>query len=308
MRPDAGANDLAICKALLAEGSKSFSLASRLLPRRVREPATALYAFCRVADDEVDSAESACGETIGALQSRIDCIYQGRPHDRAVDRALARVVEQTELPRAILDALVEGFAWDAEGRRYATLEELHAYGVRVAGTVGVAMAVLMGCRSTYVLQCACELGLAMQLTNIARDVGEDAARGRVYLPLDLLRDAGLDPDAFVAQPVPSRALAHVVESILSEAHALYLRADEGIAHLPRDCRIAIRAARLVYSEIGRRVAAVGFDAITRRAIVPKWRKIALAIEACAARYWTPSNQHWQPMRATRFLIRAVEAP
>jgi phytoene synthase len=305
MPPDTGTADLAVCRALLAEGSKSFALASRLLPRRVRDPATALYAFCRVADDEVDDESAQQLDTIADLALRVDQIYRGRPREGSVDRALARVVEQTDLPRAILDALIEGFAWDAEGRRYETLDELHDYGARVAGTVGAAMAVLMGRRSSYALERACELGVAMQLTNIARDVAEDAARGRLYLPLDLLREAGLDPDELVAHPKPSAELAYVIQRVLSEADALYRRADEGIAHLPRDCRIAIRAARLVYSEIGRRVIALGEGAITRRTIVPKWRKIALAIQSSGAWFWTPTNATWQPLRATRFLVSAA---
>jgi phytoene synthase len=123
------------------------------------------------------------------------------------DRALACVVHQVGIPRILLDALLEGFAWDAEGRQYETLEDLHDYAARVAGTVGAMMSMVMSTRTPSALARACELGLAMQLTNIARDVGEDARAGRLFLPRQWLREAGVDPDAWLQQPEFSPAIA-----------------------------------------------------------------------------------------------------
>ncbi len=111
-----------------------------------------------------------------------------------------RVVRRSPCRAPCLDALLEGFAWDAAGRRYDTLDDLLDYAARVAGAVGAMMAVLMGVRDPALLARACDLGVAMQLTNIARDVGEDARAGRLYLPLAWLREAGIDPDAFLADP------------------------------------------------------------------------------------------------------------
>jgi phytoene synthase len=119
----------------------------------------------------------------------------------------------------------------------------------------------------------------MQLTNIARDVGQDARAGRLYLPLDWLSEAGIDADAFVARPIHSAALAGVVERLLRRADELYARADEGIAMLPRDCRASIRAARLIYAEIGRAIERAGFDAVSRRAVVPARRKVWLLLRS-----------------------------
>jgi hypothetical protein len=199
------------------------------------------------------------------------------------DRALACVVHQAGLPRILLDALLEGFAWDAEGRRYETLEDLHDYAARVAGTVGAMMSMVMDTRSPSALARACELGLAMQLTNIARDVGEDARAGRLYLPLQWLREAGIDPDAWLQQPEFSPAIAKVVQRLLHAADTLYRRAERGVAELPRDCRPAIQAARLVYAEIGREIEAAGFDSVNRRAVVSRhaasWPCMA---QACTA--------------------------
>ena len=175
--PQPSSDDLHACRALLRSGSRSFFLASLLLPSRVHRPATALYAFCRVADDLIDGAGSPRAG-LAELHCRLDAIYAGMPHPHAPDRALATVVARHAIPRTVLDALLEGFAWDAAGRQYETLQDLEAYAVRVAGTVGAAMAVLMGARSAEAVARACDLGMAMQLSNIARDVGEDARAGR----------------------------------------------------------------------------------------------------------------------------------
>lgn len=297
-------DDLEACRALLRNGSKTFSAASHLLPRRVREPATALYAFCRVADDAIDADPSATEATVDALRARLGRAYAGRPDDSPVDRALAAVVEAERIPRVLPDALLEGLAWDARGRRYETLDELYAYAARVAGTVGAMMTVVMGPRAPVVLARACDLGVAMQLTNIARDVGEDAARGRVYLPLAWMREAGVDPDEWLHSPRPTEALASVVARLLETADGLYRRSDEGIAVLPGDCRTAIFAARLIYSDIGRYVARSGFDSVTRRAYVPLARKLWLLLRSLGARWIDVEQKADPPLEPTRFLVTA----
>jgi phytoene synthase len=143
------------------------------------------------------------------------------------------------LPAALPAALIKGFEGDAEGRRHADLSALKDYATRVAGTVGAMMAVLMDVRDPAPIARACDLGVAMQLTNIARDVGEDAAEGRLCLPLDLLAQVGIDPEAFLADPKPSPALASMVARLLAEADALYLRAESGLAAPPGDVRGAL---------------------------------------------------------------------
>ncbi|MDT8343042.1 MAG: squalene/phytoene synthase family protein, partial [Thermohalobaculum sp.] len=206
------------------------------------------------------------------------------------------------------EALIEGLAWDlAGGRRYETIGDLHAYSARVAGTVGVMMTLLMGVRDRAALARACDLGCAMQLSNIARDVGEDARTGRLYLPRAWLREAGIDPDRFIAAPAFSPALGQVVARLLAEGERLYDRAAPGIAALPPDCRAAIMAARLIYREIGREVAARGFDSVASRAVVGKGRKLALlAAATLGARLPAPGGRMLAPLDETRFLVEAVE--
>ncbi len=298
--------EAAACRALMRGGSKSFFAASLLLPPRVRAPATALYAYCRLADDAIDLGSDPAA-AMADLQSRLDGVYAGRPGEQAADRALAQVVHRFGIPRALLDALLDGFLWDAQGRRYETLPEVQAYGARVAGTVGAMMALVMGARSAGALARACEMGVAMQLTNIARDVGEDARNGRLYLPRQWLREAGLDPEAWLAAPRPGPAVAAVTQRLLSAADELYRRAEAGIAELPRDCRAAIMAARLVYAEIGHQLARDGFDAVSRRTVVPGRRKLALIARAGTAALLAPRRAPSAPapLPAVQFLVDAA---
>ncbi|MEO1541572.1 MAG: phytoene/squalene synthase family protein [Pseudomonadota bacterium] len=272
------ADDLKACREAIRHGSKSFHAASHFLPRDVRDAALALYAFCRLADDAVDLSDEQPAAVLG-LQDRLDRVYAGRPANSAPDRAFAWVVDHYDMPRALPDALIEGFAWDAMGRDYHSLSDVRAYAARVASSVGAMMAVLMGVRDAQALARACDLGVAMQLTNICRDVGEDAAMGRIYLPRDWLIEAGIDPAAFLRDPEPSEALATVVARVLGEADRLYRRSEAGIAVLPLNCRSAIFAARLIYAAIGGAVARNGFDSITHRAHTGLGEKVTLGLTA-----------------------------
>ncbi|MFZ9405835.1 MAG: phytoene/squalene synthase family protein [Burkholderiaceae bacterium] len=295
-------------RQLMQGGSRTFFAASLLLPARIRAQATALYAFCRIADDEIDFGLDKPA-ALDALRKRLDGIYGGRPIDCAADRALCRVVQDTGLPRALLDGLLEGFLWDAEERQYETLAEVQAYGARVAGTVGAMMAIVMQTRSPDALARACELGVAMQLTNIARDVGEDARAGRLYLPRQWLREAGIDPEAWLRAPVFNAAIASVTGRLLDAADELYRRADAGIAALPRDCRVAIRAAQIVYAEIGEQLRRQGLDSIHHRAVVSGARKLVLVARASAVWFKAPQalTPAPGPLPAVAWLVDAALA-
>lgn len=302
--------DMATCRALLEGGSRTFHAASKVLPRRVSDPAIALYAFCRLADDAVDLGDNRMA-AVERLKDRLDRAYRGQPMDQAADRAFADVVARFSIPREVPEALLEGLAWDAEGRRYETLPELYAYAARVAGTVGAMMTLVMGQREPGIVARACDLGLAMQLTNIARDVGEDARAGRLYLPLSWLRDAGIDPDAWLAKPIFTSEIAVIVQRLLDTADALYGRATHGIRNLPRACRPGIYAARALYAEIGRELERSGLDSVSRRAVVPTDRKLKVLARTLASldKEWAPARK-LAPMAQldeTRFLIEAVAA-
>jgi phytoene synthase len=302
--------DIAACRALLKGGSRTFHAASKVLPRKVADPAIALYAFCRLADDAVDLGNDRAA-AVARLRDRLDCAYRGQPASLAADRAFADVVAKFDIPRELPEALLEGLAWDAEVRRYETLQELSAYAARVAGSVGAMMTLVMGQRSPDIVARACDLGVAMQLTNIARDVGEDARAGRLYLPIQWLREFGIEPDVWLAKPVFTPEIAAIVQRLLDAADALYGRATRGIAHLPLGCRPGIYAARALYAEIGRELERGGLDSISRRAVVSTGRKLTVL-----ARMLVLLETEWMPARRfvpevqldeTRFLVEAVAA-
>lgn len=303
--------ELAACLMSLRNGSRTFMAASLLLPRAVREPASVLYAFCRLADDAVDAPTEAEGRhnAVVSLRERLTAAYAGNPRDHVVDRALASVVARYGIPRALFDALIEGFEWDTEGRHYDTLAQLETYAARVAGSVGAMMSLLMGARTPEALARACDLGVAMQYSNIARDVGEDARMGRVYLPRDWLREAGLEPQHWLADPSFDPALGRVVERLLQVADALYARVGSGIACLPLACRPGINAARWMYAGIGHAVARRGFDSVTGRARVSAPRKAVVLLRSMAALAPASAHTALPPLPANRFLVdAAVSAP
>ncbi|MFP4080037.1 MAG: phytoene/squalene synthase family protein [Ectothiorhodospira sp.] len=300
--------DLAACRELLCDGSRSFYAASFFLPRQIREPATAMYAFCRLADDAIDLDER--GDGLERMQDRLDRIYAGVPRDFPADRAFARVVERFAIPRALPQALLEGFEWDTGGRTYPDLAALEGYGARVAGTVGAMMTLVMGVRSPDALARACDMGVAMQLTNIARDVGEDARNGRIYLPLEWMHEEGVDPEAFLAHPRFTPELGRVVQRLLKAADGLYERGAVGIQTLPPSCRPGIQAAMVLYAEIGREVERNGLDSVSRRAVVSPSRKIR-ALSRIMQRFSAEELQAMnrilaeEPLEANRFLVDAV---
>lgn len=297
--------DLEACREAIRVGSRTFHAASFLLPIRVREPALSLYAFCREADDAIDTASDPAPALV-ALTDRLQRAYRREPIDNAADRALADVVARFHIPIDIPAALLEGFAWDAEGRRYEELSDVRAYATRVAGTVGVMMSLLMGVRAPHALARAADLGVGMQLSNIARDVGEDARMGRIYLPLCWLREAGIDPLLWLQRPDFDPRLGRLVDRLVAEAEKLYTRAASGVSELPVECRPAIHAARLMYAQIGREVQRHGGDSISSRAVVSARRKLFLLLQAI-----TVSSHGGPPLDAgpalpeAAFLVEAV---
>jgi phytoene synthase len=312
--------DINICRDLITRGSKSFSLAARLFDRRTRDDAFCLYGWCRTCDDAIDGSELGFKtgdtptdlpvfETLGrleALKARTSAAFRGeRPDDRmpsaAVFRAFGEVVRRRGVPQEYALELLEGMGMDVRRQRYQSIDDLHLYCYRVAGTVGLMMSHIMGLRDEQALRHAADLGMAMQLTNIARDVAEDHAAGRLYLPLDWLDHAGIPADRLL-EPVFRGSLASVVRRLLTEANHLYASGDAGLFALRFKAACAVGAARRVYSEIGRRVENRGGRAWETRTVVPASRKAAMAAVGVATalrqlprRWLTP--WHSAPIRS-----------
>jgi len=267
---------------IMRHHAKSFTWGARLLPRRYRADAAAIYAWCRRCDDAVDDAPDAAtaARAVARLRSELDRIYS--PEGVADDPVLAGfcdVVRRRRLPRVHADELLDGMAMDVGRVRYQTFAELLVYCHRVAGVVGLMMARVMGVTDDRALSRAADLGMAMQLTNICRDVAEDARLDRVYLPAEML---GAGEAAAVAE-------------LLRRAEGYYRSGDAGLGALPARCAAAIRAARLIYADIGRVIAAGGFDVHAGRARVSGPRKLWLALRALfEAAAWRVAGRRGAP--------------
>lgn len=273
-------------RTMIRKGSKSFSAAARLFDRSTRESAYMLYAWCRHGDDVIDGQRLGFGADAAAAESadeRLASLYRatrsalaGEPTDDAVFEAFQRVVERHRIPARYPLELLEGFAMDVRGHRYDTLEDTLLYCYHVAGVVGVMMAYVMGAREQETLRRACDMGIALQLTNISRDVMEDAAVGRVYLPAQWLEQAGVPGDA-IADPRYRGAVFSVVERLLDEADRYYDSAYCGLPDLGFRCAWAIATARGVYRDIGSLVRRRGAAAWDARAVVSRPRKAYRAL-------------------------------
>ena len=270
----------------IEQGSKSFALAARLFDPPTREGAILLYAWCRHCDDVTDEQILGFGtgqpssaspeERLAALERETRRALAGEPVAEPAFAALQEVVRRHGIPeRHPLDHL-KGFAMDVESMRYDTLEDCCRYCYHVAGVVGVMMAYVMGVRGEDTLDRASDLGLAFQMTNIARDVMDDAAAGRVYLPGEWLREAGVPPDE-IARPEHRDAVHSVAVRLLDESEHYYASARVGVARLPLRSAWAVATAGRVYRDIGRLVRERGSRAWDQRASTGRGRKLLLAL-------------------------------
>ncbi|MFN3430529.1 MAG: phytoene/squalene synthase family protein [Candidatus Sericytochromatia bacterium] len=298
------------CRTVIRRHSKSFYLSAMLLPPSVREAAFAIYAFCRHADDAVDavSAHQSPLVAVERLRRRLDAVYRGAALDQPVDRAFALVVDRYGIPAAVPESLLDGMEMDARGARYETEHDLLGYAFRVASSVGLMMTRVMGPSGDAAYLRAADLGVAMQLTNIARDVGEDARMGRCYLPSELLDAVGLRRER-LTEPTADAAARAAVRHLLDLADRHYAAADAGIGYLPASCRLAITSARLIYADIGTAIARQGHDTLAARAFVPLGRKLQLVGQAVGRLSLPADPGHRGPNDdALAAMIRGVGLP
>ena len=301
-----------ICALTLAQHSKSFALAGRLLPAQQRRDAAVLYTYCRLADDSIDLVEPAAQPAaLAKLQDSLASVYRGDAQTDVRLRAFQELVQRTRMPREYPEQLLAGMAMDTEGFQYRTLEDLLLYCHRVAGVVGLMMCHVLGVSDARALKNAAHLGIAMQLTNICRDVAEDWQRGRSYLPRELLRESGpgaLEGPSPGSLPQAARAsLANVTRRLLTEAERFYRSGDAGTRALPWRAAFSVRAARLIYSAIGGRILSPGYDAYTMRAVVPRAQKLRLVLKA-ALTTATELPSRWLNTRALTPLGSALRFP
>ncbi|SDM11751.1 phytoene synthase [Oryzisolibacter propanilivorax] len=298
----------------IRQGSQSFAAAARLLEPAARAGTVRLYAWCRHCDDVIDGQQLGHGgrqqgvdkddlqaglARIAALRDLTRRACAGEPVAHPAFAGLQQAVRAHGIPLQLLEEHLAGFAMDVDpATRYERIEDTLHYAWRVAGVVGVMMALVMGTKEgarvpPEVLDRACDLGVAFQLTNIARDVADDARAGRVYLPAQWLREAGLpvdDPQALLL-PRHRAALAGVAARLVALAEPYYRSSLAGIGALPLRSAWSIATARGVYREIGRRVQALGPAAWDTRVATSRADKLRFIARggalALLSRTWLP---------------------
>lgn len=286
---------------ILRENSKSFALACKLLPQNRREDVAVVYAWCRRADDAIDfSSGDVQRRALVRLREELSSVYAGDSQADPTLAAFQRVVQAYGIPALYPAELLRGMEMDVLGTPYATLEELIAYCYRVAGTVGLMMCHVFGVSHPRALQHAAHLGIAMQLTNICRDVQEDWERGRVYLPAELLPGLSAGGAGNTALPVQARGLiGKAVRELLVRAERYYRSADRGLPFLPWSAALAVGTARSVYAAIGRELARRGYDVFAGRAVVPLPLKLLLATARLFGALASLPRAALRPFRAAR---------
>jgi 15-cis-phytoene synthase len=273
---------IARAEVAISAGSKSFRFASRLFDRDTRERSWLLYAWCRACDDLAD------GQTLGhdAMPpadpaKRLALIRRETGRALAGERtgnppfdALGLVARECGIPPRYIDDHIAGFALDAEGWRPRSEADLLRYCYHVAGAVGCMMAIIMGVspQDEATLDRAADLGIAFQLANIARDLTDDAAVGRIYLPDDWLREAGI-PAAEIGEPRHRAALARLAARLGALEARYRASAREGARALPFRARWAVLAAARIYGGIAEKVVAAGPRAWDRRVTTSKADKL-----------------------------------
>lgn len=272
-------------------GSRSFAAAAKLFDPATRRKVLMLYAWCRHCDDVVDGQELGfkaaprgqfdAAAKLEDLREQTRRAYAGErmhvPAFAAFQEAALGEAGTPRIPQRFAFDHLAGFAMDVEGTRYETIDDTLRYCYHVAGVVGLMMAAIMGVSEPRLLDRACDLGLAFQLTNIARDIIEDAQAGRCYLPAQWLREAGIPQDE-LALPRHRAALAQVAARLVDHAEPYYASALGGIAGLPLRSAWAIATARKVYRQIGIVVKQRGAQAWNERAGTSKAAKLRMLAE------------------------------
>ncbi len=264
------------CAAITREHSKSFHLASALLPEEKRSAVRALYAFCRTVDDIVDRpavAERDAGLDLWRRRVQAASIAD---QDEAVAAAWSDTLLRYHIPRHYALQLIDGVARDMAQTRYATFDDLSTYCYGVASTVGLMSMHIVGFESDEAIPYAIKLGVALQMTNILRDVGEDYRNGRVYLPQDELEAFGIDENA-LASGIVTGKWRELMRFQIARTREFYAQAWPGIRMLEREGRLAIAAAGSLYGGILDVIERNNYDVFSQRATVGGWSKIRRVI-------------------------------
>jgi len=269
------------CRLITKHYAKTFYFGTKFFDEEKRRAVWAVYAWCRRTDDIVDKPRKEMGSLRSELAEwgrRTEDLWQGRAYD-LIDLALVDTVEKyPTLSIKPFEDMIKGMVMDLDQNRFETFEELYVYCYRVAGTVGLMMMPIMGTApgATFeeALEPALALGVALQLTNILRDVGEDRVRQRIYLPQEDLRRFGIS-EAALLKGVKDEKYVEMLKFQIARARDWYQRAEDGIPMLSKDAQLPIRASLDMYSTILDKIEENGYDNFNKRAYTAKWEKLAM---------------------------------
>jgi phytoene synthase len=264
------------CRTLNARHGKTFYLATTLLPRAKRPHVHALYGFARYADDLVDHPKPGlpAADRLRALGSDVRRALDGGDTDNPVVRALSDTVRRFDVDRAYISDFLESMTADLTVTRYATFDDLRRYMWGSASVIGLQILPILGVDgdASRAENAAAELGVAFQLTNFIRDIGEDYRRGRVYLPMESLRAHGVEPTQF-SESTTSPEVKRLVAAEVARARDCYRRAEPGIAELAETSQDCVRTAFVLYSDILTEITRMDCAVLERRAVVPLRRRM-----------------------------------
>jgi phytoene synthase len=265
-------------EALTRQHAKTFYFASRFLPLEQRQAAYAVYAICRISDDSVDEQEGfQSRDSLDEARRGIEAAYGGGVLPSDVWYAFGATVERYSIPKRYFVELLDGMEMDLAKSRYADFDELYRYCYRVAGVVGLIMLSLFGQRDARAPEHAVELGVAMQLTNILRDIKEDLNKGRVYLPQDEMARYGVSEADLALGQVTDR-LKDLLAFQVARAGDYYARAARGIQMIAESrSRFVALAMKEIYAGILREIERSGYDVYSRRAHVSNGKKLRTAL-------------------------------
>lgn len=268
------------CKEKTAKSGSSFTVSFIILDKIKREAMTALYAFCREVDDVVDECtdNNVAQTKLNWWKNEIDRLYDQKPQ-HPVSFALQPVIKQFDLAKEHFHEIIDGMEMDLRFNRYADFTQLQLYCYRVASVVGLLSAQIFGYQNHNTLKFAHDLGMAFQLTNIVRDVGEDARRGRIYLPLDELKKAKVsEADILSSNKTPE--VKELIEFQIERAESFY---DKALRELPLEDAKEQRAGLMmaaIYRTLLREIQADGAEnVLTHKIAIPPFRKLILALKA-----------------------------
>ncbi|GAC1394019.1 MAG: phytoene/squalene synthase family protein [Ktedonobacteraceae bacterium] len=293
MRQDQVMEAYDYCRRVTQRASKTFYWGSVFLPQPKRRAVWAIYALCRIVDDIVDEEMHPDTPQVGHLSGSstpkreldywrhaLACVYQrGGGNENLVQIAWSDLLEHYPVPLAPVLELLDGVEMDLTINRYQSFDELYLYCYRVAGTIGLLTSPIFGYQDETALQHAVDLGVALQLTNILRDIGEDAKRNRIYLPQDEMQHFGYTEDDLMREVV-NDAFCELVRFQMARADNYYQRSQPGISLLSQDCRLAVRLSGTLYRGILDRIQLNSYNVFTKRASVPLKTKLA-----AASQYW-----------------------